>query len=133
MECITCKKELPESKFYVDRSYRSGRKPDCKRCYSAERTDAARERATRVRLKLGVPRIDINTQYNGEYLVYYLPEEHYVGMTNKFSRRMNEHRGAGKITDGCEVLAYFDNPYDCHIFETILHKIGYHGFNRRSN
>ena len=40
----------------------------------------------------------------GQYYIYYLPEEHYVGMTNEIARRISHHKRDGKIVDGHEVL-----------------------------
>ena len=62
------------------------------------------------------------------YSVYYLPEEHYVGMTIKLKDRIISHSGKGKITDGYEVLAQFESGIDAHLFETTLHQRGYHGW-----
>ena len=63
------------------------------------------------------------------YSVYYLPEEHYVGYTNRLSQRISEHKSRGRFIDGYEILAKFECMYDAHIFETRLHKRGYNGFN----
>ena len=62
--------------------------------------------------------------------VYYLPEEHYVGMTCRIACRMSKHRAAGKCTDNYEVLAYFEREVDAHYFETLLHLRGYHGYRK---
>lgn len=64
-----------------------------------------------------------------EYSVYYLPEEHYVGMTKRLSARISKHKTQhGRNTDGWRVLRTFDNPFDAHIYETQWHKMGAHGF-----
>jgi len=66
---------------------------------------------------------------NGYYTVYYLPEHHYVGMTNALKNRLQEHRSKnGRITVGYEVIATFERAVDAHWFETTLHAMGYHGF-----
>ncbi len=66
---------------------------------------------------------------DGHYSLYYIPEHHYVGMTNSLRGRMNEHRSKGKkITDGYEVIATFKRAVDCHLMETQLHAMGYYGF-----
>jgi len=62
------------------------------------------------------------------FTVYYLPEEHYVGMTNCLKKRLREHENQGKIIDGWEIIANFKRAVDAHLYETKLHCIGYHGF-----
>lgn len=64
---------------------------------------------------------------NGHY-VYYLPEEHYVGMTNYLKRRMHQHRKNGRCTEGMEIVACFERGVDAHYLETLLHMRGYDGF-----
>lgn len=66
---------------------------------------------------------------DGYYSVYYLPNEHYVGMTDQYEHRMKQHKQVHKrdITD-CRVLMTFDNPFDAHIYETQWHKMGANGF-----
>jgi len=66
-------------------------------------------------------------EYQG-YSVYYIPEEHYVGMSNNPKFRMAKHKHLGKITEGWEVLHSFDNPILAHLMETRLHLMGYNGY-----
>lgn len=61
--------------------------------------------------------------------VYYLPEEHYVGITDDVQERMITHRKRGKITDGYEILAYYERRVDAHLLETMFHIRDYNGFN----
>jgi hypothetical protein len=67
-------------------------------------------------------------QCDGYFYVYYLPEEHYVGMTNQVNRRIRYHNSNGKITDNYEILARFKRQVDAHLFETRLHAMDYNGF-----
>ena len=68
---------------------------------------------------------------DGFYSVYYLPEEHYVGYTNRFKQRLAEHRSKkNRITEGATVIAKFESA-DAHLFETRLHQRGYLGFNQK--
>jgi hypothetical protein len=62
------------------------------------------------------------------FSVYYLPEEHYVGMTNNIKNRMKDHRCSGKFIDDFEILATFEKQVDAHLFETLLHSMDYNGF-----
>ena len=66
-------------------------------------------------------------EYPG-YSVYYIPEEHYVGMSKNVYSRMNKHKHLGKIIDDYEVLQSFENPIEAHLMETRLHLMGYNGY-----
>lgn len=68
---------------------------------------------------------------NGLTYVYYLPEEHYIGMSNQMSYRMSRHRAQGKITDGMEVIAGFERRVDAAWLEVLFHQRGYNGFSNR--
>lgn len=71
---------------------------------------------------------------NGYYTVYYLPEHHYVGMTNALKNRLQEHRSKnGRITEGYEIIGTYERAVDAHLAETILHSIGYYGFYYKGN
>ena len=65
---------------------------------------------------------------DGIIYLYYIPEEHYVGITNDLETRMSRHKFNGKITDGYEVIGTFKNLMQAHLYETFLHCIGYNGF-----
>ncbi len=60
--------------------------------------------------------------------LYYLPEEHYVGLSNNLRRRLAKHKRMGKITDGYEVIGYFERHVDAHYLETLFHMRGYNGY-----
>ena len=45
---------------------------------------------------------------------------------------MQEHKSKGKIVDGYEIIATYKRAVDAHLAETILHSIGYNGFNYRT-
>ena len=67
-------------------------------------------------------------ELDGYFYVYYLPEEHYVGMTNCVHKRIKHHSFSGKIVDNYEILARFNRQVDAHLFETRLHALDYNGF-----
>ncbi len=60
--------------------------------------------------------------------VYYLPEEHYIGMTNNIKRRMRMHTVKGKFTEGFEIIASFERSVDAHYLETMFQMRGYNGY-----
>jgi hypothetical protein len=68
-----------------------------------------------------------SNEYPG-YSVYYIPEEHYVGMSRNVIARISKHKHLGKIVDGWEVLMCFENPIRAHLMETQLHLMGYNGY-----
>ena len=66
-------------------------------------------------------------KYDWTY-VYYLPEEHYVGITTNVTKRCGQHRANGFKTDGVEIMGKFERRVDAHLLETMFHVRGYHGF-----
>lgn len=65
---------------------------------------------------------------SGDYYVYYLPEEHYIGITDHPRGRISRHKYCGKIVDDWEIVAVFNNPFDAVILEAEFHRRGYNGF-----
>lgn len=62
--------------------------------------------------------------------LYYLPEEHYVGITSNVKYRMQSHRRDGKITERYEIIGKFERRVDAHWLETKFHQRGYNGFRK---
>lgn len=65
-------------------------------------------------------------KYPWTYL-YYIPEHHYIGITNDITKRMIHHR-MDKVVDGFEILGRFERRVDAHYMETLFHMRGYQGF-----
>lgn len=65
--------------------------------------------------------------HNGIYYLYYLPEEHYIGITNQVPRRMVQHKYQGKITTDYEIIMEHTNPLYLSLMEALMHYIGYRG------
>lgn len=63
------------------------------------------------------------------HAVYYLPEEHQVGVSTRVNKRISEHKTNGKITDGWEVVFRTNNHIEASEFEKTLHDMGYRGWN----
>ena len=61
------------------------------------------------------------------YTLYYLPEEHYIGVTNQPKLRFNLHKCLGKHTLDIEVVCTFSNKQQALLCERLLHSIGYNG------
>jgi hypothetical protein len=106
--CSICEKEKPISEYHRKVN---GHVKMCKGCRK-ERGHGNRKRYR-----------------DGHYTVYYLPEHHYVGMTNALKNRMQEHRSKNKrFTSNYQVIGTYKRAVDAHLTETILHSMGYNGF-----
>ena len=107
--CTQCNVEKHNSEFSPYRKGKDGLYPVCKECRNAK-------------IKNNIAELKV--------CVYYLPEEHYIGITRHIYDRMYCHRKNGKITEGYEILAYFERRVDAHYLETMFHMRGYNGFRR---
>lgn len=63
------------------------------------------------------------------YSLYYLPEEHYIGVTNQLDLRMLNHRCKGKVTEGYEVIMNTHTKREALNIERRFHKFGFRGGN----
>ena len=106
--CIWCKETKPLSEYHRQGD---GHRKGCKSC----RKSRGHYKTKRYK--------------DGHYTVYYLPEHHYVGMTNCVKNRMQEHRRGGKLTNGFEIIGTYNRAVDAHFVETFFHSIDYIGFN----
>ena len=100
--CNKCKESKPIDEFHINNSSLDGLRNDCKRCRT--------------------------TPTDSHYTVYYLPEHHYIGMTNHIKSRMQQNRKKGRITQGYEIVGKYNTPVEAHLVETSLHLLGYEGF-----
>lgn len=119
-KCSLCSEIKPLDDFSKDKSKSFGRCSSCKACHALY----YRKNSNKIKKRVSN---HMKSYADGTYCVYYLPEEHYVGMTNNAKNRMRQHRYKGKITHGHEIVARFDNPYDALILEAELHRRGYRG------
>ena len=62
---------------------------------------------------------------DGYYYVYYLPEEHYIGISGNLRNRFYHH---DKCTFQWEIVARFEREVDAAWFETLFHQRGYNGY-----
>ena len=107
--CSSCNKEKNITEFYKDRKYY---RSDCKVC-TRKRNQKYRE-----------------DNFDRKVKVYYLPEEHYIGITElNINERMSKHRYKGKITDGYEIIGIFDRHVDAAWLEIMFHQREYNGYN----
>ena len=134
-ECKNCKGEFLLIEFAKNKVSKDGRGSKCKSCvkdYNKEYRDKPNNKARAKKYKKN--RYDKERHPLNYTAVYYLPEEHYIGITLNVTARMSQHKNSGRITQGYEILAWFERSVDAHLFETMLHVRGYRGyFNGKSN
>ena len=65
------------------------------------------------------------------HTLYYLKEEHYIGLTNQPVLRMQNHKRNGKYIADYEVVDAFKNKREALDAEQYMHSIGYNGANPR--
>ncbi len=68
-----------------------------------------------------------DSKKDGYWYVYYLPEEHYVGVTGLIYDRMKEHQRSGNIIDGYEIIAKYKHPALALMAEALFHYCDYNG------
>ena len=113
-KCGCCKVDKSLNNFNKDKAKKDGLQSYCRECAS----DIKRKEYWRKK-----------SESDGLFSVYYLPEEHYVGITGCVWQRMRDHRNKGKkITEGYEIIAKFERAVDAHLMETLFHVRGYNGF-----
>ena len=65
---------------------------------------------------------------DGYYTVYYLKEEHYVGMTNSLSRRLRYHKSVhNRHIEDVEIIGKYETKEEATRVEAALHSMGYLG------
>tara|TARA_R110000796_G_C14398812_1_gene417342 strand:- start:204 stop:575 length:372 start_codon:yes stop_codon:yes gene_type:complete len=108
-----------DRKAYSKAYYRKNKKriQEYKLAYREERRDKlnAKAQANKAALK------------NSFYTLYYMPEEHYVGVSSQPILRMRNHRAAGKITADWETIATFETRTEALKIESFMHSLGYIG------
>jgi|688.fasta_scaffold321869_2 hypothetical protein len=128
--CRKCNIEKTLDEYGKNNLSALGKETICKKCkadyskmYRLNNPEKTKENNSKFR--------ELYLEETNGYAVYYLPEEHYVGFTNNMRSRMNDHRKRGRSILGFEVICKFENPIDAHLFETMLHQRGYHGFQHK--
>ena len=57
------------------------------------------------------------------FAVYYLPEEHYCGVTNNPEKRMIVHKNKGMNVEGWRVLSCHDTLVEARHQENLFHSV----------
>ena len=61
------------------------------------------------------------------YVIYYLPNEHYCGVSNNPKRRMDQHKAMGKDIEGWKVLQTAETKIEALAIECEFHLMGMNG------
>ena len=64
---------------------------------------------------------------NDFYTMYYIPQHHYIGITNQPITRLRNHSTEGRITTDWEVVSTFKTKREALDAEKYMHSIGYCG------
>lgn len=108
-KCSKCQESKPFSEFHIDRSRASGLQRYCKSCKRSVDVHGKKE-------------------FDGYFIVYYLPKERYIGMTKNFTKRKKRHKENGKNIKYAFIVLKTKKMKLAHLAETILHMIGFNGF-----
>ena len=104
--------------FNKDRTRKDGLSYSCKNCKNI--TMAAYRVNSRDKIKEYVL-----SQKNDFHTLYYLPEEHYIGITCQPRTRMRLHKSHGNHILDYETVATFKTKREALDAERYLHSIGY--------
>ena len=109
-KCTFCKIEKDLSEFHkCIKSNATYLRSYCKECGRKQRRDWR------------------DSKKDGEWYVYYLPEEHYVGVTSLIEDRIKVHQRQGNIIDGYEIIAKYNHPALALMVEALFHYCDYNG------
>ena len=119
--CKACEVTKDISEFYKSNNgttYR-GR---CKICYQIKKYYSNKEKVAKQRKKY------YKSKTLDHYIVYYLPEENYCGVTNNPTNRMNRHKTQGNNPTGWRVLATTETLEEALTIEKKYHtELGMNG------
>jgi len=110
-KCTKCNIEKPFEDFAVKKSNKStGRAARCKKCMN---------------IYLAKWRNEDKLDY---YMIYYLPEEHYIGLTTQPKQRMADHKSHhNRNTTGWRVMYCTESKYEARLIENRYHDLGFNG------
>ena len=66
---------------------------------------------------------------NDFYTLYYLKEEHYVGITKRPKLRIKDHKKKNRHVLDFEIISTFKSKREALDVERLLHNLGYNGCN----
>ena len=120
--CKTCKVTKDISEFYKLRNMPRLNCKECCKSISKEYMKNNKERVAKIKKKYN------KTKKLDHYLVYYLPEENYCGVTNNPHFRMSKHKTDGNDTNNWRVLATAKTRQEALTIENKYHtELGMNG------
>jgi len=73
-------------------------------------------------------KVNQDSKKDGYYTVYYLKEEHYAGMTNNLTYRLNNHKSHyNRHIEDVEIIGKYKTKAEATRVEAALHLMGYLG------
>ena len=73
-------------------------------------------------------KVNQDSKKDGYYTVYYLKEEHYAGMTNNLTYRLNNHKShCNRHIEDVEIIGKYKTKAEATRVEAALHSMGYLG------
>jgi len=127
--CSVCGLEKPHNEFHVKRSNKDGLNVRCKTCqsayfkkyYSIPKNKQKYNQYTKKRYASAI---------DGYHYVYYIPEHHYVGVTQNMEWRMRYHKTVmNRIVNDVETIYRCTCRKEAERVEAKLHSMGYDGEN----
>jgi len=117
-ECTKCNAIKDKGLFNKDKTRKDGLSYVCKECINTQSKTYRAKSKDKIKAY-------IESQRNDFYTLYYLPEDHYIGITTQPSIRMRNHKSQGRHILGYEVVAAFKTKREALATERYLHNIGY--------
>jgi predicted GIY-YIG superfamily endonuclease len=73
-------------------------------------------------------KVNQESKKDGYYTVYYLKEEHYAGMTNNLTYRLNNHKSHhNRHIEDVEIIGKYETKEEATRVEAALHSMGHLG------
>ena len=127
--CKICGKEKPLSEFsIIKKKYPNSY---CRPCdairYKETRTKYYNKRYATTNGKAHYKKYYYSLK-DGLHYVYYLPEEHYIGVTDCISKRIAVHKHKfNRYVDNIEIVYKTPCRKEAELVESKLHSLGYQG------
>ena len=148
-KCKECGEEKPLSEYHFTNKTKGYRGSYCKKCFKIKNNksvakwqnknyDKVKEYNKTYSLEYHYKhhntRKKINKEYyynqkDGLHYVYYIPEHHYIGVTDNLRFRKYEHKNGknNRIIDGFEIVHKTPHRSEALKVESKLHSMGYQG------
>ena len=136
-KCKECCELKSLDQFYNHKRGKFGKAYVCKICwnnrtekYHKNNPDNRKAYLAKYMTKIGNKKSleYFNRKKDGYHYVYYLPEEHYVGVTDNVKYRMYSHKSNfSRYTKDVEIVYRHTCRKEAELVESKLHSMGYQG------